>query len=277
MYNKSELTGKDLSHFKAEKLPKGQLPKYTTPPTKISLPEKKELVMPEQSDNMRKLFAYFIKSRHIPAPIVEELVHAKLLYQTENETTAVVKGVEQKSKKANAVFIHKNEKGEIVGAEIQGLSSFKRYKGVAKGTGDSVFRFIPNPSPDGKIKRAYLFESAIDLMSFYSFCKREKIEGSLFVSMVGLKPTVPKQLREQGIEIFSCVDNDDAGRKSENENGFRRSDGVKALLDNNGFKDWNELLTFKAEHPNSKLDENLRSNNNENANGNVQGSSLGGR
>ena len=121
---------------------------------------------------------------------------------------------------------------------------------MAKGTGDSVFRFIPNPSPDGKIKRAYLFESAIDLMSFYSFCKREKIEGSLFVSMAGLKPTVPKQLREQGIEIFSCVDNDDAGRKFENENGFKRSDGVKALLDNNGFKDWNELLTFKAEHPN---------------------------
>ena len=102
MYNKSELTGKDLSHFKAEKLPKGQLPKYTTPPTKISLPEKKELVMPEQSDNMRKLFAYFIKSRHIPAPIVEELVHAKLLYQTENETTADVS--------QNAVGIHKNEK-----------------------------------------------------------------------------------------------------------------------------------------------------------------------
>ena len=66
--------------------------------------------------------------------------------------------------------------------------------------------------------------------------------------MAGLKPTVPKQLREQGIEIFSCVDNDDAGRKFENENGFKRSDGVKALLDNN-----------------------------ENANGNVQGSSLGGR
>ena len=272
-----ELTGKDLSHFKAEELPKGQQPKYTAPPTKISLPEKKELVMPEQSDNMRRLFAYFIKSRHIPAPIVEELVHTKLLYQTESETTAVIKGVEKKFTNANAVFIHKSDKGEIIGAEIQGLTSYKRYKGVAKGTGESVFKFLPNPSADGKIKRAYLFESAIDLMSFYSFCKKDKIEGALFVSMAGLKPTVPKQLREQGIEIFSCVDNDDAGRKFESENNFKRSDGVKALLDNNGFKDWNELLTFKSEHPESKLNENLKSNKDENYNTNVSGSYLGGR
>ena len=269
-----ELTGKDISHFKADELPKKQKPQYTSPPTKIELPKEKELIMPEQSDNMRRLFAYFCKSRHIPAKIVEELVHAKLLYQTENETTAVIKGVEKKFTNANAVFIHKDEKGDIIGGEIQGLSSFKIYKGVAKGTGESVFKFIPNPSADGKIKKAYLFESAIDLMSFYSFCKKEKIEGAMLISMAGLKPTVPKQLKAEGIEIISCVDNDDAGRKFERENGFKRPDGVKALLDNNGFKDWNEMLTFKTEHPNSKLDENLRTKND---NENTLGSSIGGR
>jgi len=269
-----ELTGKDLSHFKAEELPKKQQPQYTAPPTKIALPEKKELVMPEQSDNMRRLFAYFCKSRHIPAKIVEELVHAKLLYQTENEATAVIKGVEKTFKNANAVFIHKDDKGEIIGGEVQGLNTFKRFKGVAPGTGESVFKFVPNPSADGKIKRAYLFESAIDLMSFYSFCKKEKIEGAMLISMAGLKPTVPKQLRDQGIEIVSCVDNDEAGRKFEAENGFKRPDGVKSLLDNNGFKDWNEMLSFRAEHPNAKLDENLRKNND---NSNDMSSSIGGR
>ena len=269
-----ELTGKDLSHFKAEELPKKQQPQYTAPPTKITLPEKKELEMPEQSDNMRRLFAYFCKSRHIPAKIVEELVHAKLLYQTENEATAVIKGVEKTFKNANAVFIHKDDKGEIIGGEVQGLNTFKRFKGVAPGTGESVFKFVPNPSADGKIKRAYLFESAIDLMSFYSFCKKEKIEGAMLISMAGLKPTVPKQLRDQGIEIVSCVDNDDAGRKFEAENGFKRPDGVKNLLDDNGFKDWNEMLSFRAEHPNAKLDENLRKNN---GNSNDMSSSIGGR
>lgn len=272
-----ELTGKDLSHYKADELPKKQQPQYTAPPTKISLPEKKELEMPEQSDNMRRLFAYFCKSRHIPAKIVEELVHAKLLYQTESEATAVINGVEKTFKNANAVFIHKDEKGEIIGGEIQGLTSYKRYKGVAKGTGDSVFKFVPNPSADGKIKRAYLFESAIDLMSFYIFCKKEKIEGAMLISMAGLKPTVPKQLRDQGIEIISCVDNDDAGRKFERENGFKRPEGVKALLDNNGFKDWNAMLTFKTEHPDSKLDANLRSTANQTPDINDRGSSIGGR
>ena len=56
------------------------------------------------------------------------------------------------------------------------------------------------------------------------------------------------------MQIFSCVDNDDAGRRFENDNGFTRPDFVKALLDSKGFKDWNEMLVFQTEHPNSTFD-----------------------
>ena len=34
----------------------------------------------------------------------------------------------------NAVFLHKNEDGKIVGAELQGTNTYKRFKGVAEGT-----------------------------------------------------------------------------------------------------------------------------------------------
>lgn len=254
-----ELTGKDLSHFRANEFPEKQKPKYTTPPSKIIMPEQKELKMPKQADNMRRMFAYFCQARKIPAKIVEELVHAKLLYQSENEVTATIKGVEQTFKNANAVFIHKNEKNEIIGAEIQGLNSFKRYKGMASGTGESAFMYCPVPSSDGKYKKAYIFESAIDLMSFYTYCKKEKIEGAVFVSMAGLKPTIPMKLKKEGVEIISCVDNDDAGRRFEKENNFNRSNDVKKLLDDNGFKDWNEMLVFKTEYPNARLSDNLKS------------------
>lgn len=37
--------------------------------------------MPEHAPDMRQLFAYFCKTRKIPAAIVEERVHNKLLYQ----------------------------------------------------------------------------------------------------------------------------------------------------------------------------------------------------
>lgn len=246
-----ELTGQDVSAKRSADYPKSQAPQYTSPPRQIAAPkEKKELQMPEQAPNMRQMFAYFCQSRKIPAAIVEELVHAKLLYQSQNIVHTTVNGQPQTFKNANAVFVHRDANGNAIGGEVQGCNSFKRYKGIAAGTGNSAFQFMPVPARDGKPKRAYIFESAIDLMSFYTFCKdKRKLEGSLLVSMAGLKPTIPKQLEAEGVQIISCVDNDDAGRKFEAENGFVRSESVKSHLDDRGFKDWNELLVFQTEHP----------------------------
>lgn len=245
-----ELTGQDVTTKHSADFPKSQAPQYTAPPkSEIAPKEKRELKMPEHAPNMRQMFAYFCQSRKIPYRIVEELVHAKLLYQSQNVVNTTVNGTPQIFKNANAVFVHKNENGDVIGGEVQGCNSFKRYKGIAAGTGDSAFMFTPVPAKDGKPKRAYIFESAIDLMSFYSFCDKRKLEGAVFVSMAGLKPTIPKKLEAEGVQVISCVDNDDAGRKFEAENGFARSESVKSHLDNNGFKDWNEYLVFKSENP----------------------------
>ena len=256
-----ELTGRDVTETRTSDFPKKQAPQFTSPPKTIP-PEKtkKELHMPEQAPDMRQLFAYLCQTRKIPAAIVEEMVHAKVLYQTQNIVSTTVNGQARTFKNANAVFVHRNENGEAVGGEIQGLNSFKRYKGMAAGTGDTAFMYMPNPTKDGKPKRAFIFESAIDLMSFYTFCEdKKKLEGAVLVSMAGLKPTVPKQLEAEGVKIISCVDNDEAGRRFEAENNFERSDWVKSKLDDKGFKDWNELLVFASKNPNANLNENNNS------------------
>ncbi len=251
-----ELTGRDIANIRSSEYPSYKKPQYTSPPRPSqnqTEKENKELEMPKQSANMRRVFAYFCQTRKIPSEIVEELVHSHLLYQSENEFTATANGKTQSFRNANAVFVHQDNDGKIIGAEIQGTNSYKRYKGVAAGTGDSCFMFTPVPSNDNKIRRAYIFESAIDLMSFYTFCDRKKLSGSVLVSMSGLKPAVPKKLEAEGVQIISCVDNDDAGRKFELENGFTRSESVKNYLDYNGFKDWNELLIFKTLNPDFNL------------------------
>lgn len=257
-----ELTGHDVTENRSSEFPKKQAPEFTSPPKPITHEKiKKELQMPEHAADMRQLFAYFCKTRKIPAAIVEEMVHNKLLYQSQNKINTTINGVPQTFTNANAVFVHKNEKGETIGGEIQGLNSYKRYKGMAAGTGESAFVFVPCPTKDGKIKKAYLFESAIDLMSFYSFCgNKKKLEGAALISMAGLKPTVPKRLEKEGVEIVSCVDNDEAGRKFEAENSFKRSAWVKSKLDEKGFKDWNELLVFARENSNANLNENHNQN-----------------
>lgn len=180
---------------------------------------KKELVMPKQVDNMRKVFAYLCKTRGISVDIVSQLARDKLLYQ---------------DTRGNAVFIHKDEKGNIVGAEIQGTNSEKRYKSVAQGTSEGVFAVTI-----GIPQKCYVFESAIDLLSFKQLANQDKIQNSVLVSMAGLKPNSLKKITESGMRIYSCVDNDEAGIKFTETNNLIP---CRRILEENGVKDYNELL-----------------------------------
>lgn len=168
---------------------------------------------------MRQVFAYLCKTRGISSEIVSQLAHDKLLYQ---------------DKKGNAVFVHRDENGNAVGAEIQGTNSEKRYKGVAQGTSESVFAV-----KIGEPKKCYVFESAIDLLSFKQLANPEKINNSVLVSMAGLKLNSLKSITEKGIKMYSCVDNDGAGISFTAASKFTP---CRRILEENGVKDYNELL-----------------------------------
>ena len=136
--------------------------------------------------------------------------------------------------RGNAVFLHKDENGKTVGAEIQGTNAEKRYKGVAAGTSDSLFSVtIGTPT------KAYVFESAIDLLSFRQLANQQKIQNSVLVSMAGLKPNSLKTLSERGLQLFACVDNDEAGRNFISNNNLTQRNHI---LKEFGVKDFNELL-----------------------------------
>lgn len=180
---------------------------------------KRELVLPEKADNMKRVFAYLCQSRKISPELVSQLAHDGLLYQ---------------DTRGNAVFVHKDDNGKIIGAEIQGTSSIQRYKGVAAGTSDSVFAV-----KIGEPKKCYVFESAIDLLSFKQLANQEKINNSVLVSMAGLKPNSIKKLAESGMKMYSCVDNDEAGIKFTESNNLT---ACRKILEDHGVKDYNDLL-----------------------------------
>jgi hypothetical protein len=236
----AELTGTDLSV---------QRQNIQTAAQNANLLPSTELKMPDRNENMRRVFAYLCQTRKIPAEIVGEFAKKGLLYQSTGEAKTNFQGVEQTFKIANAVFIHRDENGQEIGGEIQGLNTNKRYKGIAEGTGESVFSFRPDGKTDTP-KKVYVFESAIDLMSFYTFskqadenCAKNKLADTALISMAGLKPAVILRMQAQGIEILSCVDNDEKGRKFENDNCFKRAGN---LLEKEHVKDWNDLLVKRA-------------------------------
>lgn len=191
---------------------------------------KKDLTLPERAKNMRKVFAYLCQSRKIDGNLVSELAHSGLLYQ---------------DKRGNAVFLHIDDNGEILGAELQGTNTYQRFKGVAAGTSDSVFSLKV-----GTPNKVYVFESAIDLLSFRQLASPNKLQDSVLVSMAGLKPSTLKSFAERGLPLYACVDNDEAGKRFISENNLIPCNKVLA---DSGVKDFNELLQ-KTVHTRELID-----------------------
>lgn len=177
--------------------------------------------LPEKNATYKNVYAYFCNTRKIDKSVVDEMIKRGILYQ---------------DKRGNAVFVRRDESGNIVGAEVHGTNTFKRYKGIV-GDGDNVVSFRI-----GEPNKVYVFESAIDMMSFKELANQEKIQNSLLVSMGGLKATALEEFQRTGMKIYSCVDNDEAGHKFTSEHNFS---SCHKALEETGTKDWNELLKKK--------------------------------
>lgn len=112
-------------------------------------------------------------------------------------------------------------------------NKLRSFNGVAAGTTDTYFEY-----DTGDPRKAYVFESAIDMMSFMTL--HPNSENCKFVAMAGLKPTVVEKLIEQNLKIVLCVDNDEAGQN------FCRKFADKAVFFSecrlHGVKDFNDLL-----------------------------------
>ena len=149
----------------------------------------------------------------------------------------------QESETNNIIFPMYDENKEIVGAELCGTLSDKRFKGIKAGS-KYGYGFNINPTQSEIIKIILFFESAIDLLSFFDMKKLENkgLKNCLLVSLAGLKDNIIKHYLDSfnnAVELYLCVDNDTAGINFVNEIKTQIND-VKTLLPN--CKDWNDQL-----------------------------------
>lgn len=189
--------------------------KQFTPKAAAEPQEKKEFIMPEKADTgYKNIYAYFINTRSISPEIVREFANKGLIYPTVSKGVSKTTGNEYQ--KINAVFLHKNEKGEACGADIQGIDQNPdyRFKGcTARDESDRGFVYDKG-SPE-KIDTVYLFEAPIDLMSFVEL--HPEIENAKFAALSGLKPSTAEPYINSSLKVVSCVDNDTAGTKFNNQ------------------------------------------------------------
>ncbi|MFL0251158.1 DUF3991 domain-containing protein [Clostridium neuense] len=186
--------------------------------------------------NMKRAYAYLCKTRGINPSIVNELIRKKLISQDNRN---------------NLIFKYLDEKGTVVGAELVGTNTFRRFKSVEKNS-DENYGFSLNNGD--RIEKLIVFEASIDLLSFLQI-NYESIQESLLLGLGGAEKikkidTYIKQYKDIR-EIIICTDNDSAGDKAFHKikmiysNNYNIVDGRSSLKTTNT-KDFNELLLQKA-------------------------------
>lgn len=192
----------------------------------------KELVLNYSKKGMKRTFGYLCSTRKIQYKIITELIN---------------KGLIKQDIKDNIMFLHIDENDNIVGADIKGTSSYRKFKGVLENSNQNYgFSFTVGRS----IKNIYVFEAPIDLISYYQLFKGE-LHNSLLLSLGGSAKTkiisTYLNIYKEIENIFICSDNDDAGIKcyinckESYKDKYNIIDNRQMLIKNN-VKDFNELL-----------------------------------
>lgn len=174
-----------------------------------------------------KVAWYLKNTRAIDKDIVDWLLQKRLVRQ---------------DSKNNAVFVWYDHRGEIAGCDRNGTyigKSGKRFKGVHQPSVRDLGFKLKNGEPT----KMYVFESAIDLISYYCLNRgKDKLKNALFVAMGGNRNDFIidnyQLLYPNCKEIIICVDNDEGG-----EEMVQAIDGKHEFVrETPRNKDWNEDL-----------------------------------
>ena len=196
--------------------------------------EKSEFILPEKDNNMKRLFAYLLQTRFLSKDVVKSFVAQKILYQEKEH--------------GNIVFVGKDKEGTPKSAcQKSTAEQSKSFRMTVAGS-DCRYGFCWR----GDSSKLYVFEAAIDLMSFITL-RNDEWKADSFLALDGLSPKPLLQFLEEQKniqEIFLCLDYDAAGMEACDklkdiiiEKGY---DGEKIKRKYPLYKDWNEQL--KAEH-----------------------------
>ena len=190
-------------------------------------PPKKPFVRPPENHDMRRAYAYLVRSRGISRDVVNVFAKAGLLYED--------------AEYHNCVFIGKDEMGIARHAHKRSTNSFGKVFRINVESGDPRYSFHHIGTDD----TLYVFEAPIDLLSYISLHPNDWQRHS-YVACCGVSFQPVKKMLERmpSIEtVFLCLDNDEAGHAA--------SARMAVSLKEQGFhserliptgKDWNDDL-----------------------------------
>lgn len=190
-----------------------------------------ELVLPQKSTDMRRLYGYLLNERCLDRDVVYAFVHAGILYED--------------APNHNAVFIGTDENGKPRHIQKRSTNPQSDYKGNITGS-DIAYAFHHVGTSD----RLYVFEAPIDMMAYISMNKPgwEQHSYTALCSTADCAAIRMLKTYPNLKTVYLCLDHDSAGI----EGAYRVAESIHALGDYTVWrkmpknKDWDEDL--KALH-----------------------------
>ncbi len=199
----------------------------------------KPFALPDAHTDMRRAYAYLVKSRLIDRDVVSYFAKQKLLYES------CEKSADGTKEYHNAVFVGLDEKGVPRHAHKRGLYTFgDGFKGNVDGCNPCYsFHHI------GTSNRLYVFEAPIDMLSFITLHPKDWQTHS-FVALCGVSEHAmlkTLELHPHLNHVVLCLDHDPAGiEASEKYYDLLSEKDIQCGKATPKQKDWNEDI--KAAH-----------------------------
>jgi len=211
--------------------------------------ERKPFLLPPQHTDMRRVFAYLIKNRHIDREVVSFFAKQKMLYES-CEVSA-----DKTKEYHNAVFVGYDENDVPSHAHKRGVyTEGKSFKGNIYSSNPCYsFHYI------GISNRLYVFEAPIDMMSFITLYKNTDWQKHSYVALCGLSEQAMLKIIEMNSHIDNvvlCLDHDAAGIEASEKFQdmlLEKKIGCGRLISKQ--KDWNEDIKASLNLPSIPAEE----------------------
>lgn len=194
---------------------------------------KKPFALPSPHSDMRRVYAYLVKTRHIDREVVNYFAREKLLYESCEKSKDGTKEYH------NAIFVGYDENGVSRHAHKRGLyTSGKGFKGNVDNC-DPAYSF----HSVGNSNKLYVFEAPIDLLSYITLHPQDWRNHS-YVALCGVSEYAMLKMLDlypQINHVILCLDHDEAGiEASEKYQDMLSDKGILCEREQSLHKDWNE-------------------------------------
>jgi hypothetical protein len=206
-------------------------------PDKAKINERTPFALPEANANMRRVYAYLIKTRGIDRDVVSYFARKKLIYEDAKFHNAVFVGTDE-----NTIPRHAHKKSTSLIDD--------RYRGNAKGS-EAEYSFHHT----GESEKVYVFEAPIDMLSFITLHKEDWQDHS-YISLCSVfgKALFHSLMEHSYLRLpLLCLDNDKAGSEAAARirGDLIRTGYSDVRILTPSLKDWNEDLLLARRYEGS--------------------------